>query len=95
MLKPLHDHVVLETTPKEKTTKSGIILTSSDSEKPSVATVVAVGEGRIENDKRVPLSISVGDKVVYKRYATTEFKFNDKDYLIIKEADILAIVEGE
>lgn len=95
MLKPLHDHVVLEQVTKELKTQSGIILSASDQEKPSVATVVAIGEGKFEDGKRVPLSVKLGDQVVYKRYATTEFKHDDKEYLIIKESDILAIVEGE
>ncbi len=95
MLKPLYDHVVLEATPEEKKTQSGIILTSSDSEKPSIATVVAVGKGKFEESDHVPLTVKKGDRVVFKRYATTEVKLNDVTYLILKESDILAIVEDE
>ena len=95
MLKPLHDHVVLESTKEENKTQSGIILSSNDTEKPSMAKVIAVGEGRLENGTRIPVSVNVGDKVVYKRYATTEITLNDVKYLILKEADILAVVEGE
>lgn len=95
MLKPLHDHVVLEQVTKELKTQSGIILSASDQEKPSLATVIAIGEGKYEDGKLKPLSVRVGDQVVYKRYATTEFKLDEKEYLIIKESDILAIVEGE
>ncbi|MFP4287239.1 MAG: co-chaperone GroES [Candidatus Izemoplasmataceae bacterium] len=95
MLKPLHDHVVLEVKTQETKTQSGIILSSNDQEKPSIASVVAVGEGKLEDGKRLPMTVKIGDQVVYKRYATTEFKHDDKEYLIIKESDILAIVEGE
>ncbi len=95
MLKPLNEHVVLESLPKEKKTRSGIILTASDDERPSMAKVVAVGEGRLEDGKRQPMSVKVGDKVVFKQYATTEFKFDEQEYLILKESDILAIVEGD
>lgn len=95
MLKPLNDHVVLEAAPEEKQTKSGIILTSGDSERPSVAKVIAVGDGLLEDGKRQPMQVKVGDNVVFKKYATTEFKHEDKAYLIVKESDILAIVEGE
>ena len=95
MLKPLHDHVVLEQLTKENKTQSGIILSANDQEKPSLAMVVAIGEGKLESGKRLPMSVKVGDQVVYKRYATTEFKHEEKEYLIIKESDILAIVEGE
>lgn len=95
MLKPLYDQVVLESSPEEKKTQSGIILTSSDSDAPSIASVVAVGEGRLEDGKRIPLAVKKGDRVVYKRYATTEIKLHDKNYLIVKESDILAIVEEE
>ena len=95
MLKPLYDHVVLEAEPQEKKTQSGIILSSGGDERPSIAKVVAVGEGRYEDGLQRPLAVKVGDRVVFKRYATTEFKHEDKEYLILKESDILAIVEGE
>ncbi len=95
MLKPLYDQVVLESSPEEKKTQSGIILTAKDTDAPSIATVVAIGEGRIEEGKRLPLAVSVGDRVVYKRYATTEIKIHEKTYLIVKESDILAIVEED
>ena len=93
MLKPLHDNVVLKQEKLENKTASGIVLTGDVKEVPSVATVVAVGEGRVDDGKVVPLVVSVGDKVVYKKYSTTEFKYENEEYLIIKENDILAIVE--
>jgi len=93
MLKPLHDNVVLKKEKAEKKTASGIILTGDVKEQPSFASVIAVGEGAVVDGKLVPLSVKVGDKVVYKRYSTTEFKFEDEEYLIIAEKDILAILE--
>ncbi len=90
MLKPLYDHVVLEPEKEENKTKSGIILTAKDNERPQMAKVTAVGPGKEGN----ALSVKVGDKVVFKAYATTEITFDDKKYLILKESDILAIVEG-
>lgn len=93
MLKPLHDNVVLKKEKVENTTASGIVLTSDVKDSPSIATVVAVGEGRKIDGNLVPLVVKVGDKVVYKKYSTTEFKYNDEEYLIIREDDILAIDE--
>jgi len=93
MLLPLHDNVVLKKEKVEKQTASGIVLTGDVKETPSVATIVAVGNGAYLDGKLVPLTVKVGQKVVYKKYSTTEFKFEDEEYLIIKENDILAIVE--
>ncbi len=91
MLKPLHDNVVLEKSAPEEKTKSGIILSSKDQETPKTAKVIAVGPGKDDE----PLSVKVGDQVVFKSFATTDIELDDKEYLIIKEEDILAIVEGE
>ncbi|MFW5794432.1 MAG: co-chaperone GroES [Bacillota bacterium] len=93
MLKPLHDHVVLEVIKQEKTTKSGIILTEKDQDMPTIGKVIAVGEGRTEDGKTIPISVKKDDEVVFKKYASTEVKLEGKEYLIIKESDILAIVE--
>lgn len=93
MLKPLHDNVVLKKEKVEQKTASGIILTGDVKEQPSFATVVAVGEGNLVDGKVVPLTVKVGDKVVFKKYSTTEFKFEDEEYLVIAEKDILAIIE--
>ena len=93
MLKPLHDNVVLKKEKVEKTTASGIVLTGDVKEQPSVAEVVAVGEGIYVDKELVPVSVNVGDKVVYKKYSTTDFKYEGEEYLIIKNSDILAIVE--
>ena len=93
MLKPLHDNVVLKKEKAEKRSASGIILTSEVKEQPSFAIVSAVGEGAIVDGKLTPLTVKVGNKVVYKKYSATEFKFEEEEYLIIQEKDILAIVE--
>jgi chaperonin GroES len=93
MLKPLHDHVVLEVVKKEQTTKSGIILAEKDKEMPTIGKVIAIGDGAYVDGKLQPLVVSIGDEVVFKKYATTDIKLNGKDYLIIKESDILAIVK--
>lgn len=93
MLKPLHDNVVLKKEKVEKKTASGIILTGDVKEQPSFASVVAVGAGSLVDGKLVPTTVKVGDKVVYKKYSTTEFKFEEEEYLIIAEKDILAIIE--
>lgn len=93
MLKPLHDHVVLEVIKKEQTTKSGIILSEKDQEQPSIGQVIAIGQGAYKDGERLPMSVNIGDKVVFKKYATTDVKLDGKDYLIIKESDILAIVK--
>lgn len=93
MLKPLHDNVVLKKEKAENKTASGIILTGDSKEQPNFAVVVAVGEGAYSEGKKVPMTVKVGDKVVYKKYSTTDFKFEDEDYLVIAEKDILAVVE--
>jgi chaperonin GroES len=93
MLKPLHDNVVLKKEKIEKKTASGIILTGDVKEQPSFASVIAVGEGAVVDGKKVLPSVKVGDKVVYKKYSTTDFKFEDEEYLIIQEKDILAIID--
>jgi chaperonin GroES len=93
MLKPLHDNVVLKKEKVEKKTASGIILTGDVKEQPSFAEVIAVGSGLIVDGKLVPPMVKIGDKVVYKRYSTTEFKFEEEEYLIIAEKDILAIID--
>jgi len=95
MLKPLNDNVVLEVEPVEKKTASGIILTGDNKERPSFAKVLAVGDGAFVDGKRIPVNVKVGQKVVFKKYSTTEVKIEEKDYLIISEKDILAIVEEE
>ena len=91
MIKPLEDRVLLKMVEAEETTKSGIILSSGSQEKPQIAEVVAVGSGRMEDGKRVEMSIKVGDKVITGKYSGTEVKYEGTDYIIVKESDILAI----
>ncbi|CAM4287699.1 co-chaperone GroES [Lacicoccus alkaliphilus] len=94
MLKPLGNRVIIDLTQEEETTKSGIILTDSAKEKPQEGTVVAVGTGKIlDNGTRVEVEVNVGDKVVYSKFAGTELKHEDRDYLILTDNEILAIVE--
>ncbi|HHU28426.1 TPA: co-chaperone GroES [bacterium] len=94
MLQPLHDNVVLKKEKAEKKTASGIILTTEVKDQPAIAEVIAVGEGTLVDGKLVPLSVKVGDKVVYKKYSTTELKIDEEEYLIIAEKDILAVYKG-
>ncbi len=93
MLKPLHDNVILKKEKAEKKTASGIILSGDVKEQPSFASVIAVGDGMTVDGKKVPMTVSVGDRVVFKKYSTTEIKIEEEEYLIIAEKDILAIVE--
>jgi chaperonin GroES len=93
-LKPLGDRLVVEPMEKEERTASGIILPETAKEKPQEGTVLAAGPGRTDDDgKRVPMDVKVGDVVLYAKYAGTEVKIDDKKLLILKESDILAIVE--
>ena len=88
-IKPLQDRVVVKMTEAEETTKGGIILTGSAKEKPEVAQVLAVGEGK----KDVAMTVKVGDKVLLSKYSGTNVKLDGEEYIIVKMEDILAIVE--
>ncbi len=92
-IKPLADRVVIKMTESEETTKSGIILTGAAKEKPQVAEVVAVGPGGIVDGKEIKMEVKVGDKVLTSKYAGTEVKMDGIEYTILKQSDILAIVE--
>lgn len=93
-LKPLGDRLVVEPKEREETTASGIILPETAKEKPQEGEVVAVGPGRRDDDgKRVEMDVATGDKVLYAKYAGTEIKVDGKKLLILKESDVLAIVE--
>lgn len=92
-LVPLGDRVVLKQVEVEETTKSGIILTSTTQEKPTCAEVVAVGPGGNVDGKEVTMQVKAGDKVIYSKYAGNEVKFEEEEYIIVKQNDILAIVE--
>ena len=89
--KPLGERVVISPMERETTTKSGIVLPDTAKEKPQEGKVVAVGPGRVNDDgKRVPMELKAGDKVLYSKYAGTEYKDGDEEYLILRESDILA-----
>jgi chaperonin GroES len=92
-LKPLGDHVVVKALESEETTKSGIVLPDSAKEKPQEGKVIAVGSGRYEDGKKVPLEVKEGDKVIYSKYGGSEIKLEGEEYLILSERDILAIVQ--
>ena len=92
-LKPLFDRVVIKDAEMEETTKGGLILTSSAKEKPQYAFVVAVGPGGVVDGKDVTMQVEVGQKVVYSKYAGTEIKIDGEEYKIVRQSDILAIVE--
>ena len=92
-LVPLGDRVVLKQTQKEETTKSGIILAAKAQEKPVTAEVIAVGPGGMVDGKEVTMQVKVGDQVIYSKYAGNEVKLDEEEYVIVKQSDILAIVE--
>ena len=92
-IKPLADRVVIKMTEAEETTKSGIILTGNAKEKPQVAEVLAVGPGGMVDGKEVVMTVKVGDRVLTSKYSGTEVKCDGQEYIIVKQSDILAIVE--
>lgn len=93
MLKPLLDKVVIKMVEAEETTKSGIILTGSAKEKPQIAEIIAVGPGGIVDGKEVIMQVSVGEKIITNKYSGTEVKIDGEELIIVRQADILAIVE--
>jgi len=94
-IKPLSDHILIEPIKKEEKTKTGILLPeTAEKERPEQGKVIAVGPGRkTSSGKIIPLSVKVGDEVLFTKYGPNEIKINDKEYLIAKEEDILAIIE--
>lgn len=93
-VKPLFDRVVIKDVESEETTKGGIILTSSAKEKPQYANVVAVGPGGVVDGKEVTMQVKAGQKVIYSKYAGTEVKIDGEELKIVRQSDILAVVEG-
>ena len=94
-LRPLGDRVVIQPTAREEMTKSGIVLPDTAKEKPQEGTIIAAGPGRLNDEgAREPMDVKEGDKVLYAKYAGTEFKVEDQDLLILSQKDILAIVEA-
>ncbi len=92
-IKPLSDRVVIKMVEAVETTKSGIVLPGTAKEKPQVAEVVAVGPGGVVEGKEITMTLSVGDRVLISKYAGTEVKIDNVDYTILRQSDILAIVE--
>ncbi len=92
-LKPLADRVVVKLVEVEETTSSGIILAASAQEKPQIAEVIAVGPGGMVDGKEVEMYVKVGDKVITSKYSGTEVKLNKEEFIIVRQSDILAIVE--
>lgn len=92
-IKPLGDRVVIKLLETEETTKSGIVLPGSAQEKPQMAEVLAVGPGGMVEGKEVVMEVKAGDQVIYSKYAGTEVKVDGEEYIIVKQSDILAIVD--
>ncbi|GIO51824.1 co-chaperone GroES [Paenibacillus cellulositrophicus] len=92
MIKPLGDRVLVEPIQQEETTSFGIVLPDSAKEKPQEGKIIAVGSGAVKDGARVPLEVKEGDRVLFSKYAGTEIKYEGKEYLIMKESDIHAIV---
>ena len=92
-IKPLGDRVVIKKLEAESTTKSGIVLTGTAKEQPQEAEVMAVGPGAVVDGKRVEMEVIVGDKILYSKYAGTDVKVSGEEYIILRQDDILAIVE--
>ena len=92
-VKPLGDRVVIKNVEAEETTKSGLILTTAAQEKPQMAEVLAVGPGGMVDGKEITMQVEVGQKVIYSKYAGTEVKLDGVEYIIVKQSDILAIIE--
>lgn len=93
-VRPLHDRIIVKRVAEEEKTKSGIIIPDTAKEKPQEGEVVAVGNGRIlENGQKVPMEVKVGDRVIFGKYAGNEIKIDGEEYLIMREEDILGILE--
>ncbi|MDI3533806.1 MAG: chaperonin GroES [Thermosediminibacterales bacterium] len=92
-IKPLGDRVVIKVLESEEKTKSGIVLPDTAKEKPQEGKIVAVGTGEVIDGKKVPLEVKEGDRIIFSKYAGTEVKIEGEEYLILRQSDILAIVE--
>ncbi len=93
MLRPLGERLIVKPKEKETTTASGIIIPDTSKEKPVMGEVVAVGSGEVIDGKRIPLDVKVGDTVMYSKYAGNEIKYEGVEYLILKQSEVLVIVE--
>ncbi len=95
-VKPLQDRVLVKRTEEEKKTKGGIIIPDSAKEKPQEGIVIAVGQGKVlEDGKVLPLDVKAGDRILFQRYAGTEIRIEDEEHLIMREEDIMGVVEQE
>jgi len=92
-IKPLGDRIVIKVLEKEEKTKGGIVLPDTAKEKPQKGEVLAVGSGEIIDGQKVPLEVKVGDKIIFSKYAGTEIKMEDEEYLILRQSDVLAIIQ--
>ena len=93
-LKPLGDRLVVQPTPREEMTKSGIVLPDTAKERPQEGTIVAAGPGRtLDDGTREPMDVAVGQKILFQKYAGTEFKLDDEELLILSQKDVLAVIE--
>lgn len=92
-IKPLADHVLIKNEEAETTTVSGIVIPGSAAEKPVIATVIAVGPGGVVDGKDVVMQVKAGDRVIYSKYAGREVKMDEEEYTIVRQGDILAVVE--
>jgi chaperonin GroES len=93
-IRPLQDRVIVKRVPEEAKTKGGIIIPDTAKEKPIEGAVVAVGPGKVEDGKRIELSIKAGDRVLFGKYAGTEIKLDGEEHLILREDDILGVIES-
>ncbi len=95
-IRPVGDRVVVKPAQKEEVTRSGIVIPDTAKEKPQEGTVIAVGAGKLtDNGDRQPLEVKEGDRVLFAKYGGTEFKLDGEDLLVLRESDILAILQGE
>jgi chaperonin GroES len=93
-LRPLGDRLIVSAASKNEVTASGIVLPETSKERPEQGTVIAAGPGRLDQDgKQIPMSVKVGDKVMFKKYSPDEIKVDGQDYLVLSESDILAVIE--
>jgi chaperonin GroES len=93
-IKPLEDRIVIQQVEAEQTTASGLVIPDTAQEKPQEGQVVAVGPGRMSNDKRIPLDVKVGDRVLYSKFGGTEVKYGQDEYIVLNIKDVLATVES-
>lgn len=93
MIKPLEDRVLIKMKKREETTKSGIILSNNNEEQSKIAEVIAVGPGRSDGKNSIEMYVKVGEHIIIDKYVGTEIKYEDEEYLIIKQSDILAVIE--